>query len=71
MAPIGLTSNLMTELSSASSQALCNPVMIEKLNSLSIQPTVNMTDTKATDFIQHVINQWTPLIQALSIKLTQ
>jgi hypothetical protein len=57
MAPIGLTSNLMTELSSASSQALCNPVMIEKLNSLSIHPTVNMTDTKATDFIQHVINQ--------------
>ena len=61
----------MTELSSASSQALCNPVMIEKLNSLSIQPTVDITDTKATDFIKHEINKLTPLIQALSIKLTQ
>ena len=71
MAPIGLPSNIMTELTTASNKALSDPVMIEKLNSLSIQPTVDMTDTKATDFIKHEINKLTPLIQALSIKLAE
>jgi hypothetical protein len=48
---------------------LSDPALIEKLNSLSIQPTPGITGNKATQFVKQDIEKLSVTIKTLGVRL--
>jgi tripartite-type tricarboxylate transporter receptor subunit TctC len=52
----------------ATSKALKNPELLEKLNSISIQPITNITGIAATGFIAKELVSLRPVVQSAGLK---
>ena len=67
-APYGLSSEITNKLINASSKALSDPALIEKLAAISIQPINTITGVKATAFIAKELVSLRPVVQAANLK---
>jgi tripartite-type tricarboxylate transporter receptor subunit TctC len=69
LAPTGLPQSIVNQLAAASDKALSDPALIEKLNSLSIQPTPGITGNKASQFVKQDIEKLSVTIKTLGVRL--
>ena len=69
LAPTGLPQSIVNQLAIASDKALSDPALIEKLNSLSIQPTPGITGIKAAQFVKQDIEKLSVTIKTLGVRL--
>lgn len=67
-APQGLSPQVTNRLINATTQALKNPELLEKLNSISIQPITNLTGVAATGFIAKELVSLRPVVQSAGLK---
>jgi len=67
-APEGLSPQVTNTLILATSKALKNPELLEKLNSISIQPITNITGIAATGFIAKELVSLRPVVQSAGLK---
>lgn len=67
-APEGLSPQVTNRLINATTQALKNPELLEKLNSISIQPITNLTGVAATGFIAKELVSLRPVVQSAGLK---
>lgn len=67
-APEGLSPQITNILILASTKVLKNPELIEKLNSISIQPITNLTGVAATGFIAKELVSLRPVVQSAGLK---
>lgn len=67
-APQGLSPDITNTLISATTKALKNPELLDKLNSISIQPISNITGVTATAFIAKELVSLRPVVQAAGLK---
>ena len=67
-APQGLSPDITNALILATTKALKNPELLEKLNSISIQPISNITGVAATSFIAKELVSLRPVVQSAGLK---
>ncbi|WP_293597180.1 MULTISPECIES: tripartite tricarboxylate transporter substrate binding protein [unclassified Polynucleobacter] len=67
-APQGLSPDITNTLILATTKALKNPELLEKLNSISIQPISNITGVAATSFIAKELVSLRPVVQSAGLK---
>jgi len=67
-APEGLSPQVTNTLILATTKALKNPELLEKLNSISIQPITNLTGVAATGFIAKELVSLRPVVQSAGLK---
>jgi tripartite-type tricarboxylate transporter receptor subunit TctC len=67
-APEGLPTGITNILISATTKALTNPELADKLSAISIQPITNITGVKATSFIAKELVSLRPVVQAAALK---
>ena len=67
-APQGLSPDVTNTLILATTKALKNPELLEKLNSISIQPISNITGVAATSFIAKELVSLRPVVQSAGLK---
>jgi tripartite-type tricarboxylate transporter receptor subunit TctC len=67
-APEGLSPQLTNTLILATSKALKNPELLDKLNAISIQPITNITGIAATGFIAKELVSLRPVVQSAGLK---
>lgn len=67
-APEGLSPQITNILIAATTKALKNPELLEKLNSISIQPITNLTGVAATGFIAKELVSLRPVVQSAGLK---
>ena len=67
-APEGLPTGITNILISATTKALTNPELVDKLSAISIQPITNITGVKATSFIAKELVSLRPVVQAAALK---
>ena len=67
-APQGLAPDITNTLILATTKALKNPELLDKLNSISIQPISNITGVAATSFIAKELVSLRPVVQSAGLK---
>ena len=67
-APQGLSPDIANTLIFATTKALKNPELLDKLNSISIQPISNITGVAATSFIAKELVSLRPVVQSAGLK---
>ena len=67
-APQGLSPDITNTLISATTKTLKNPELLDKLNSISIQPISNITGVAATAFIAKELVSLRPVVQSAGLK---
>jgi len=67
-APQGLSPDITNTLILATTKALKNPELLDKLNSISIQPISNITGVAATSFIAKELVSLRPVVQSAGLK---
>ena len=67
-APQGLSPDITNALILATTKALKNPELLDKLNSISIQPISNITGVAATSFIAKELVSLRPVVQSAGLK---
>ncbi len=67
-APQGLSPDIANTLILATTKALKNPELLDKLNSISIQPINNITGVAATSFIAKELVSLRPVVQSAGLK---
>ena len=67
-APQGLSPGITNTLTLATTKALKNPELLDKLSSISIQPITNITGVAATSFIAKELVSLRPVVQAAALK---
>lgn len=67
-APQGLSPDITNALILATTKALKNPELLDKLNSISIQPISNVTGVAATSFIAKELVSLRPVVQSAGLK---
>jgi tripartite-type tricarboxylate transporter receptor subunit TctC len=67
-APQGLSPDITNTLILATTKALKNPELLDKLNSISIQPIGNITGVAATSFIAKELVSLRPVVQSAGLK---
>ncbi|MEI7566043.1 MAG: tripartite tricarboxylate transporter substrate binding protein [Burkholderiaceae bacterium] len=67
-APQGLSPGITNTLTLATTKALKNPELLDKLSSISIQPITNITGVAATSFIAKELVSLRPVVQSAGIK---
>jgi len=67
-APQGLSPDITNTLILATTKALKNPELLDKLSSISIQPITNITGVAATSFIAKELVSLRPVVQSAGIK---
>jgi tripartite-type tricarboxylate transporter receptor subunit TctC len=67
-APQGLSPDIANTLIFATTKALKNPELLDKLNSISIQPISNITGVAATSFIAKELVSIRPVVQSAGLK---
>lgn len=67
-APQGLSPDITNTLILATNKALKNPELLDKLNSISIQPISNITGVAATSFIAKELVSLRPVVQSAGLK---
>jgi len=67
-APQGLSPDITNTLILATSKTLKNPELLDKLNSISIQPISNITGVAATSFIAKELVSLRPVVQSAGLK---
>jgi tripartite-type tricarboxylate transporter receptor subunit TctC len=67
-APQGLSSDITNTLILATTKTLKNPELLDKLNSISIQPISNITGVAATGFIAKELVSLRPVVQSAGLK---
>ena len=67
-APEGLPTGITNILISATTKALTNPELVDKLSAISIQPITNITGVKATSFIAKELVSLRPVVKAAALK---
>ena len=67
-APEGLPTGITNILISATTKALTNPELVDKLSAISIQPITNITGVAATSFIAKELVSLRPVVQAAALK---
>ena len=67
-APRGLSPDITNALILATTKALKNPELLDKLNSISIQPISNITGVAATSFIAKELVSLRPVVQSAGLK---
>ena len=67
-APQGLSPDITNALILATTKALKNPELLDKLNSISIQPISNVTGVAATSFIAKELVSLRPVVQSAGFK---
>ncbi|NBV70633.1 MAG: tripartite tricarboxylate transporter substrate binding protein [Burkholderiaceae bacterium] len=67
-APQGLSPDITNTLILATTKALKNPELLDKLNSISIQPINNITGVAATSFIAKELVSLRPVVQSAGLK---
>lgn len=67
-APQGLSPEITNTLILATNKALKNPELLDKLNSISIQPISNITGVAATSFIAKELVSLRPVVQSAGLK---
>ena len=67
-APEGLPTGIANILISATTKALTNPELVDKLSAISIQPITNITGVAATSFIAKELVSLRPVVQAAALK---
>ena len=67
-APQGLSPDIANTLILATTKALKNPELLDKLNSISIQPISNITGVAATSFIAKELVSLRPVVQSAGLK---
>ena len=67
-APEGLSPQLTNTLILATSKALKNPELLDKLNAISIQPITNITGIAATGFIAKELVSLRPVVHSAGLK---
>jgi len=67
-APPGLSPDIANTLILATTKALKNPELLDKLNSISIQPINNITGVAATSFIAKELVSLRPVVQSAGLK---
>jgi tripartite-type tricarboxylate transporter receptor subunit TctC len=67
-APQGLSPDITNTLILATTRTLKNPELLDKLNSISIQPISNITGVAATSFIAKELVSLRPVVQSAGLK---
>ena len=67
-APQGLSPDITNTLILATTKTLKNPELLDKLNSISIQPISNITGVAATSFIAKELVSLRPVVQSAGLK---
>lgn len=67
-APEGLSSDVTNTLITASTKALSEPSLIDKLSAISIQPINNISGVRATAFIAKELVSLRPVVQSAGLK---
>ena len=67
-APQGLSPDITNTLILATTKTLKNPELLDKLNSISIQPIINITGVAATAFIAKELVSLRPVVQSAGLK---
>ena len=67
-APQGLSPDITNTLILATTKTLKNPELLDKLNSISIQPINNITGVAATSFIAKELVSLRPVVQSAGLK---
>lgn len=67
-APQGLSPDITNTLILATTKSLKNPELLDKLNSISIQPISNITGVAATSFIAKELVSLRPVVQSAGLK---
>lgn len=67
-APQGLSPDINNALILATTKALKNPELLDKLNSISIQPISNVTGVAATSFIAKELVSLRPVVQSAGLR---
>jgi tripartite-type tricarboxylate transporter receptor subunit TctC len=67
-APQGLSPDITNTLILATTKTLKNPELLDKLNSISIQPISNITGVAATGFIAKELVSLRPVVQSAGLK---
>jgi len=67
-APQGSSPDITNTLILATTKALKNPELLDKLNSISIQPISNITGVAATSFIAKELVSLRPVVQSAGLK---
>ena len=67
-APQGLSPGITNTLTLATTKALKNPELLDKLSSISIQPITNISGVAATSFIAKELVSLRPVVQSAGIK---
>ena len=67
-APQGLSPDITNTLILATTRTLKNPELLDKLNSISIQPISNITGVAATSFIAKELVSLRPVVQSARLK---
>jgi len=67
-APEGLSSHVTNTLIAASTKALSEPSLIDKLSAISIQPINNISGVRATAFIAKELVSLRPVVQSAGLK---
>jgi tripartite-type tricarboxylate transporter receptor subunit TctC len=67
-APQGLPQEITNTLILATTKALKNPELLEKLTSISIQPISNITGVAATGFIAKELVSLRPVVQSAGLR---
>lgn len=67
-APQGLSPDITNALILATTKALKNPELLDKLNSISIQPISNVTGVAATSFIAKELVSLRPVVQSAGLR---
>jgi tripartite-type tricarboxylate transporter receptor subunit TctC len=67
-APQGLSPDIANTLILATTKAFKNPELLDKLNSISIQPISNITGVAATSFIAKELVSLRPVVQSAGLK---